>query len=96
MVSEQLHKLIPTSREVWAVIRARHSEELKVFSTASYPMGFMGGKTAFMETSYGFDGASCPIISARTEWDIDPTDETKRLNERHQFWLCAPQYEAAS
>ena len=53
--------------------------------------GFMGGMTAFIETSYGFDGAAAPIISARTEWDIDPESPDRRVNERHQFWLHAVQ-----
>lgn len=56
-------KKIPTSPEVWAAIRARHCDEMVVFSSYS--------SNGRMETSYGFKGHDYPIIEACTTWDID-------------------------
>jgi len=70
---------IETSTEVWAVIRAAHPEML-VFATAS--------STGDMYTEYGFPGAACPTIAARTTWDYG--ENYRRLNERHEYWICVP------
>jgi hypothetical protein len=89
------YKRTPTSAEVWAVIRARHPE-LKVFGSYSAPDGdhFGDPSKGKMFTSYGFDGADFPIMEAQTTWDIDmdapPEKRFKRLNERHEYWLCLP------
>jgi len=87
------YKRIPTSAEVCAVIRVRHSKELTVFSTFSDPDGtFNGGPGEFgrMETSYGFNGFNCdyPLIEYRTTWEIDHDQPSKRVNEKHEYWLC--------
>lgn len=87
---------IQTSPEVWAVIRARHGNELRVFSSYSAPAGDPNGDPTQgrMCTAYGFDSGDFPVIEARTTWDIelDENGESKptRKNEKHEYWLCAP------
>jgi hypothetical protein len=82
---------ITTSAEVWAVIKARHGRDLKVFESFSDPDGtFNGGpgEIGNMVTAYGFDGASDPIIKAQTLWRIDPEKPHLRIDEEHRYWLC--------
>lgn len=82
---------IPTSAEVAAVIRARHGKELIVFSSFSDPDGRLNGnpgEQGRMDTMWGFSGADAPILEARTTWDIDPEQEYKRVNEKHDYFLC--------
>ena len=83
------YKKIPTSAEVWAVIRARHPE-LKVFSSYSAPDGDQFGNpdVCKMMTVYGFDGCDFPVIGAETTWDRSPENNYERLNERHIYWIC--------
>lgn len=80
---------ITTSPEVWAVIRARHPE-MKVSSSYSAPNGDMFGDPSkgIMETDYGFENADFPTLSAKTTWDIDPSNKHERKNVRHEYWLC--------
>lgn len=79
---------IPTTPEVWAVIRARHHKGLVVFGSVTDVEGGIrdGGLLA---TSYGFPGAEIPLISARTTWDIVRHDSgaTTRENETTEYWL---------
>lgn len=85
---------IPTSAEVAAVIRARHGKELTVFGSFSDPDGrFNGGAgdQGRMDTMWGFNGADAPILEARTTWGIDPEQEHKRINEKHDYFLCCGQ-----
>ncbi len=86
------HKKIPTTPEVWAVIHARHHQELTVFGSYSAPDGdYLGNSLeGRMMTDYGFDGADCPLIGIDTRWDIDREKPHRRLNERHEYWLCVP------
>jgi hypothetical protein len=70
-----------TSREVWAVIRARHPE-LVPHGTASFE--------GDMFTSYGFPDADFPVMEARTTWEPDPDRPSYRINEQSCFWLCIP------
>jgi hypothetical protein len=85
------YKKVPTSAEVWAVIRARHPAELQVFGTISEPAGNPHGDptVGLMVTSYGFPGGDFPVIEARTTWDIvEGQPSYKRTNEKHEYWLC--------
>ena len=85
------YNLIPTSAEVWAVIKARHHAELRVFASYSDPEGeYFGHTRGTMETSYGFANADYPLMEAHTTWDIYPQTPYKRLNEKHEYWLCIP------
>lgn len=80
-----------TSAEVWAVIKARHGNDLTVFESFSNPDGtFNGGSPEFgyMVTAYGFKGARDPIIKARTRWKIDHEKPYNRIDETHEYWLC--------
>ncbi len=79
------HLTVETSREVWAVIFARHPE-LVPHGTASFECD--------MFTSYGFPGADFPIMEARTTWEPHPDKPGYRLNEQSRFWLCIPIKEA--
>lgn len=83
------YKKIPTSAEVWAVIRARHTD-LKVFSTYSAPDGDQFGNPdqCVMMTEYGIPGADVPLIGAETTWEKDPECDYKRVKETHRYWLC--------
>ena len=83
------YERIPTSPEVWAVIRARHPEML-VYGSYSAPNGDPHGDSSRgeMRTSYGFRGANCPVIEARTTWTISPEAPHERFNEHHEYWLC--------
>jgi hypothetical protein len=88
---------IATSAEVAAVIRARHDKELAVFASFSDPDGtFNGGagERGRMETAWGFKGADAPILEARTTWTIDRKQQHKRIEEKHEYWLCAAKEEA--
>jgi hypothetical protein len=81
---------VPTTREVWAVIRASHAEQIAVFASFSDPTGtFNGGpgEEGCMETGYGIRGTDYPILWARTTWRIEP-DSHARHDERHEYWLC--------
>ena len=88
------YKTIPTSLEVWAVIRAAHPE-MVVFGSYSYPEGNPHGNMDMGEmfTSYGFPGGDYPVIEARTTWGIIRNEGClfhKRENEKHEYWLCLP------
>lgn len=84
------HQCLPTTAEVWAVIHARHSDDLKVFSSFSDPTGTAVGGDGIhgrMETVYGIAGADYPLIGARTTWDIG--DNNERKNKRTEYFLFA-------
>lgn len=86
------YKKIPTTPEVWAVIRARHHNDLVVFSSYSAPDGdyFGNHNEGRMMTEYGFQGADCPLMGVDTRWNIDHDKPYNRINERHEYWLCVP------
>ena len=78
---------IPTSAEVFAVIRARHPE-LRVFGSYTATDGSdYDPSRAKMSTSYCFEQYDYPVIEIQTTWDI-PSDGYDRKNERHEYWLC--------
>jgi hypothetical protein len=82
-------KQIPTSAEVWAVIMARHHADLTVYASFSDPDGsYSGGEFCRMETAYGLKSADFPLMSARTTWRKG--EGHKRVDEKHEYWLCAP------
>jgi len=60
------YKRVPTSAEVWAVIRARHPE-MRVFGSYSAPDGdeFVNPSKGRMFTSYGFEHGDYPVIEAQ-------------------------------
>lgn len=78
---------IETSPEVWAVIKARHHEDLTVFGTYSAPEGSEFSDQCEMYTEYGFKDADVPLMAARTTWDRDPETSYKRINEKTKYWL---------
>lgn len=83
-----------TSAEVYAVIHARHSDDLKPFSSFSDPDGtFNGGAGVLgrMETEYGLKNADYPLIGIKSTWPISQTG--KALKRSHEYWLCVNQKE---
>lgn len=83
------YKKIPTTKEVYYAILKAHPD-LSVFGLFSAPTGNYYGNpsVAEMYTAWGFKGLSVPIVEVETKWDVDPENESNRLNERHKFWLC--------
>jgi len=84
-----------TSAEVYAVIWARHRDELRAFGSFSDPEGSSpyGNGTPTMETSWCLPKSDFPLIEIRTTWDKETDAErrsNKRINEKHQYWLCLP------
>ncbi len=85
-MSRTIH--VPTSAEVWAVIKARHPE-LVVFSSYSDPDDKHAIGTCTMRTSYGFNHCrDYPIISTETTWEKSDKNDGERVNEKHSYWLC--------
>ena len=84
----QDYKRIPTSAEVYAVIRARHASEMQVFGTISQPNGHPLGnrEDCRMDTEWGFSGGDWPILGVSTTWRADDRENT----ERTHYWLCIP------
>jgi hypothetical protein len=42
-----------------------------------------------MATEYGFRESGCPLIGARTTWDVEDKSFPKK-SETHEYWLCLP------
>jgi hypothetical protein len=89
------YKRIPTSAEVYAVIFARHRHQLKAFASFSDPDGtYQGadGTTGRMDTSWGIDGADCPLLEIRSTWPItrDGNGEPKTGERHNEYWICYP------
>lgn len=86
---------VETSREVIAVLRARHDKQLCVFYSYSNPDGTcpMGNGQPQMDTWYGFREADFPLYHIRTTWLRDPDRPHQRLNGEHHYWLCLPHKE---
>lgn len=78
------YRMVKTTREVWAVMRASHPE-MKPFSSYSDPEG--GDGQPRMETAYGFEGLDFPLLFASTTWEKGEKSYD-RVNEKHEFWLC--------
>lgn len=83
------YEVIPTTPEVWAVIRARHCDDMNVFSSFSDPSGERGvgpSGQGRMETTYGIRGADYPLIGARTTWTIEP-ETGQRKDMKYEYFL---------
>jgi hypothetical protein len=79
-----------TSAEVYAVIMARHRDQMSAFGSFSDPDGtFNGGSGAVgrMDTIWGIAGCDYPILEIQTRWDIDPEQPHKRINQSHSYFL---------
>jgi hypothetical protein len=88
------YRKLPTSAEVWAVLKAKHGAELRVYGSYSAPEGDSMGdpSKAVMMTEYGFEDGKWPLMGARTTWDLGGRPpgmrEYERFNERTEYWLC--------
>lgn len=90
------HPCFETSAEVWAVLFARHRDELEPTSSFSDPTGtFAGGAgdRGCMETCYRLRGADFPILGARTTWDIGEK-EYEQLNRHTDYFLIIARNDA--
>lgn len=85
-----------TSAEVYAVIMAKHRDQMAAFETFSDPEGtFNGGpgEVGRMDTVWGIDGCDYPILEIQTRWDIDPEQPYKRINQTHSYFLLMAERE---
>ena len=78
---------IETSAEVYAVIKARHYDDLVVFGSYSAPEGSEFSNQCEMYTEWGFKHADLPLMALRTTWDKDPEISYKRINQVTKYWL---------
>jgi hypothetical protein len=82
-------KRLYTSAEVYAVLFAKHKDELIPVGSFSDPDGtFQGGPGTCgrMETEYGLKDADYPLIGIATTWAIV---NGKAAEKCHcQYWLC--------
>lgn len=80
---------ITTSAEVWAVLKARHGAQMRVYGSYSAPEGdHMGDPTqAVMMTEYAFADAQWPLMGARTTWQVGDYS-FPRQTEQSEYWLC--------
>lgn len=81
---------LTTSAEVYAVIMAKHRDQMAAFATFSDPDGtFNGGPGVVgrMDTVWGIAGCDYPILEIQTRWDIDPTQPHKRVDQTHSYFL---------
>lgn len=74
-----VYKKVPTSAEVYAVIRARHADEMAPFGT------YTSERCAW--TEWGIRGHDCPIVGVETTWSI--RTDGRREEERSTYWLCS-------
>jgi hypothetical protein len=83
------YKRVATSAEVWAVLRARHGDELRVYGSYSAPEGDANGdpELGIMQTEYAFEDGKWPIMGARTTWELTEK-RGERRNEQTRYWLC--------
>lgn len=80
--------MVPTSAEVWAVIRARHPD-MVVFETDSDPDDRYSTGMRRMYTSYGFKHCpDHPVIAGLTTWEQSTVSPSERKNVKHEYWLC--------
>ena len=75
---------IPTSAEVYAVIFAKHKEDLVPMSSFSNPEPSELSYEPQMETSWGLKGTDEPLIKHRSSWVHGKRKETIK----HEYWLC--------
>jgi hypothetical protein len=89
----QDYRTVKTTPEVWAVIHASHRGQLRVFGSFSAPEGnYLTGNMSIGEmfTSYGFKHGDYPIMEARTTWTISRENDSRRKDEKTEYWLCLP------
>lgn len=85
-----------TSAEVYAVIMARHRDQMVSFATFSDPHGTFNngpGEVGRMDTVWGIAGCDYPILEINTRWDIDPTQSYKRINQTSLYFLLMAEKE---
>lgn len=83
-----------TSAEVYAVIMAKHREQMSCFASFSDPDGTFNGGPGVegrMETVWGIAGTDYPLLEIRTSWKINPNATYARLEEKHSYFLLCAQ-----
>lgn len=81
----------PTSPEVYAVLYARHREDLTVHSSFTAPDGWEGGFLGEVMTEWGFRDADVPLMGSRQRWERTNREGTLQV----EHWLCVPQEQDA-
>jgi hypothetical protein len=79
-----------TSAEVYAVIMAKHRDQMRAFGSFSDPDGKFNGSPGLqgrMDTVWGIEGCDFPILEIQTTWDIDQSAPHKRVDQRHTYFL---------
>lgn len=79
-----------TSAEVYAVIMAKHRDQMAAFATFSDPDGTFNGGPGIrgrMDTVWGIAGCDYPILEINPYWDIDPTQPHKRVDQANSYFL---------
>ncbi|MCA7900719.1 hypothetical protein LGM39_15170 [Burkholderia cepacia] len=90
-------KRIPTSAEVYAVLMARHKDQMSCYGSFSDPDGMFNGgpgERGRMHTLWALADTDFPILEIHTEWEIDPAQPSKRLNMTSKHWLIVGKREA--
>lgn len=80
---------IPTSAEVYAVVMARHRDDMVAYGSFSDPDGtFNGGpgEVGRMDTMWALRDTDFPILEINTRWDIEPGG-IQRRNQTSDYWL---------
>jgi hypothetical protein len=71
------YHVLETSESVYATLYIQHESQLIIFSTLT---DMDAGR---METVWGFQGASYPLMACRSTWDPSKRDSLRR----HEHWL---------
>ena len=87
---------VTTSAEVYAVIWAKHGDNMKVFATYSAPDGDPYGNSdkCEMYTEWGFNNSDIPLISCRIQWDKDQESPANRLNVSRTYQIFSAMEES--
>lgn len=89
------YRKIETTYEVYATLLRNFDGRLGVYESFSNPDGYAfggGGREGEMFTKWGFKHATIPLMEAQTNFELEYYTVmgefvSRRINERHQYWL---------
>ncbi len=87
-------KKIPTSAEVYAVIWAKHCDELRPFASYTYCDGIPYGNPDRGEvmTEWGIENSDVALIGSLQTYDIVRSEKsTGHINRQFEYWICVAQ-----
>lgn len=82
------HLRVPTTPEIYGSLLSQHLGDLHVFSTYT-KVGVTEPERCEAFTVWGFKDSDWPFMGAESSWLEEP-DTYKRLDEKHEYWLCSP------